>query len=65
MDSHWLALNKRNTMALAETLHSPDLLPVGIELKVRATAGRYFDDFKVFNGENWAESSKPPSHQRL
>tara|TARA_B100000989_G_scaffold97117_2_gene70713 strand:- start:429 stop:587 length:159 start_codon:yes stop_codon:yes gene_type:complete len=52
-------------MALAETLHSPDLLPVGIELKVRATAGRYFDDFKVFNGENWAESSKPPSHQRL
>lgn len=57
MDSHLFAPNERNTLALATNLHLPNFHLVGIELKVRKTADRYFNDFRVCDGHSWAKRS--------
>ena len=54
MDKHIFALNERNILELAATLHFPHYRLVGNSLKVWETADRYFDDFKARAGENWA-----------
>ena len=54
MDKHISALNDRNTLELASTLHFPHFRLVGTSLKVWETADRYFDDFTARAGEHWA-----------
>ena len=54
MNKHISALNDRNTLELATTLHFPHFRLAGTSLKVWETADRYFDDFKARAGENWA-----------
>ena len=60
MERHLFALNERNTLALAATVHFPHFRLVGTELKVWETADRYFDDFKACAGENWAYTKLTP-----
>jgi len=56
LGAHIEALNNRNTVALAETLHFPHFRLSGAKLKVWPDSRAYFSDFQARAGKNWAWS---------
>jgi len=53
LDRHVLALNAKDTAALADTLHFPHHRLAGTQMRVWQTPDTYFDDFLARAGEDW------------
>jgi len=57
MEAHINALNNRDTLAIASTLHFPHHRLSGTEWKTWETAEHYLDDFLKRAGSNWKRSA--------
>jgi len=57
LDAHINALNKRDAVALAATLHFPHHRLAGTDWKTWETAEQYLDDFLKRAGTDWNRSS--------
>jgi hypothetical protein len=57
VDAHMAALNSRDPVGLAKTLHFPHYRLAGGKLKVWETPDSYFDDFLARAGDGWVKSA--------